>query len=83
MTAALDSPLVRVLTRLEVQDVRFLRPDVALVSVVKHVSDQREPATDDAGRGLPASRGSTTLVVSREPGGWRIASAQTTPMLGA
>jgi hypothetical protein len=83
MTAALDSPLARVLTRLEVQDIRFLRPDVALVGVVKHICDQWEPATDDAGRGLPASQGSATLVVSREPDGWRIASAQTAPMLGA
>jgi uncharacterized protein (TIGR02246 family) len=75
MSAALDSPLAKVLTTIDVEDVRFARPDVAIVSCTKHVSDER-----DGGEGLPTT-GSLTYVMVREGGGWRIASAQTTPIL--
>lgn len=79
MEGALAGSLARVLTRTDVEDVRFLRPDVALVSCVKHVDDRRE---DPDGDELPAA-GSLTYVVVRDPAGaWRIASAQTTPRLG-
>jgi uncharacterized protein (TIGR02246 family) len=74
MTAGLRSPLARVFTRLEIEDIRFIRPDVALVSCAKHVSDER-----DGGSALP-TKGSLTLTVVREPDGWKIAVAQTTPI---
>ncbi len=75
MSAALHSRLANVLTTTEVQDVRFLRPDVALVSCVKHVSDQNP----DVDENLPMA-GSLTYVVLKQAEGWRIALAQTTPM---
>jgi uncharacterized protein (TIGR02246 family) len=73
MTTALKSPLAKVFTRLEVEDIRLVRPDVALVSCAKYVSDER-----DGGPALP-TRGSLTLTAVREPDGWKIALAQTTP----
>ena len=74
MSAALATPLADVLTTVDVEDIVFLRPDVALVSCVKHVHDGR-----DGGATLPAS-GSLTYVLVRD-GEWRIASAQTTPIV--
>lgn len=74
MMAALKSPLGKVFTRLEVEDIRFVRPDVALVSCVKNVSDER-----GGGPALP-TRGNLTFTVVREPAGWKIAVAQTTPI---
>jgi uncharacterized protein (TIGR02246 family) len=74
MTAGLKSPMAKVFTRLEIEDIRFIRPDVVLVSCAKHVSDER-----GAGPALP-TRGSLTFTMVREPDGWKIAVAQTTPI---
>jgi uncharacterized protein (TIGR02246 family) len=74
MTAGLNSPMAKVFTRLEVEDIRFVRPDVALVSCAKHVSDER-----GEGPAVP-TRASLTYTVVREPDGWKIAVAQTTPI---
>jgi uncharacterized protein (TIGR02246 family) len=79
MTAALDSPLAKVLTRIEVADVRFPAPDVALVSARKHVSDQRDTDTDTDADALPSTAEMTYTAV-RTDIGWRIALAQTTPI---
>ncbi|WP_405020694.1 SgcJ/EcaC family oxidoreductase [Kitasatospora sp. NBC_00070] len=79
MTAALASPPADVLTRVEIEEIRFLRPDVALVACVKQVFDGR--AAGQAGA-LPASSGRLMYVLTEEADGWRIASAQTTPILG-
>lgn len=73
---ALDTPLAKVLTHSEIDDVRFLRPDVAIVSLTKHVSDERE-----SGAALP-ERGSLTYVVRKDGETWRIALAHTTPVKG-
>jgi uncharacterized protein (TIGR02246 family) len=79
MTAAVASPLADVTTTIDVLDVRLLRPDVALVSCVKHVTDGRSPAARaDGADDLPAE-GSLTYVLVRDDGTWRIALAQTTP----
>jgi uncharacterized protein (TIGR02246 family) len=75
MAAALDSPLAQVLTRIEVQDVRFPHPDVALVSALKHVSDERDVST-----GALPSTGSVTYTAVRTGDGWQIAAVQTTPI---
>jgi uncharacterized protein (TIGR02246 family) len=75
MTAGLNSPMAKVFTRLEVEDIRFIHPDVALVSCAKYVSDER----DERPAALP-TRASLTFTVVREPDGWRIALAQTTPI---
>ena len=74
MTAGLKSPMAKVFTRLEVEDIRFVRPDVAIVSCAKQVSDER-----GEGSGLP-TRGSLTFAVVHESDGWKIALAQTTPI---
>lgn len=81
MKAALGTSLARVLTRTEIEDIRFATPDVAIVSCIKHVSDEREtPLGTDPGRDLPTN-GRLTYVMVREHDAWRIASAQTTPIL--
>jgi uncharacterized protein (TIGR02246 family) len=77
MTAGLKSPMAKVFTRLEIEDIRFIRPDVALVSCTKHVSDER-----GEGPAMPM-RGSLTFTVVGEPDGWKIAVAQTTPIPSA
>lgn len=76
MAAALASPLADVRTTVDVADVRFVRPDIALVSCVKHVHDGR-----DGGEALPL-RGALSYVLERTDGAWRIALAQTTPIPG-
>lgn len=80
MNKALESPLANVLTRIEVEDVRFLRPDVATVGCIKHVSDGREPSSTGANARLP-QRGRVTFVLVKEAGAWLVASVQTTPIL--
>lgn len=80
MVAALASPLADVVTTIDVQDVRFVRPDVAIVSCVKQVIDRRSSEATGAGRAeLPAS-GSLTYVLVADAEHWRIALAQTTPI---
>jgi uncharacterized protein (TIGR02246 family) len=79
MTQALKTPFARVYTRNELVDVRFLRPDVALVSCIKHISDEREPTAKDSNAPL-SERGSLTFVLVKEEGNWLIALAQTTPI---
>ncbi|MFC6082033.1 SgcJ/EcaC family oxidoreductase [Sphaerisporangium aureirubrum] len=81
MEAALKTPLADVTTTVEVADIRFARPGVAIVAGVKHVTDGREAAVRDApGTALPSSSGWLTYVVVREQDTWLILSAQTTPI---
>ncbi|MGJ6961706.1 SgcJ/EcaC family oxidoreductase [Streptosporangium sp. G11] len=83
MEAALETPLANVITTVEVEDIRFVRPDVAIVAGIKHVSDEREaPVGDAPGAALPSSSGRITYVVAKERDAWRIVSAQTTPITG-
>ncbi|NED96041.1 SgcJ/EcaC family oxidoreductase [Phytoactinopolyspora alkaliphila] len=80
MRAALASPLANVLTKIEIEDIRYLRPDVVLVSCVKHVSDEREAeAGGEKGPTVP-TRGTLTYIMVEDDGTWRIALAQTTPV---
>jgi uncharacterized protein (TIGR02246 family) len=76
MESALASPLAEVTTTNEVHDIRFVRPDVAIVSCTKHVSDDRN--TPDK----LATTGSLTYVLVNDDGAWRVALAQTTPIRG-
>jgi uncharacterized protein (TIGR02246 family) len=73
MAKAMETHLANVLTRFELVDITFIRPDVAIVSCIKHISDENE----DPASALP-TKGSFTLVVTKELAGWRIALAQTT-----
>ncbi len=61
-------------TTAEIDDIRFPRPDVAIVSATKHVSDQRDTTEPFA------TEGRLTYVVVEEDGEWRVALAQTTPV---
>lgn len=83
MEAALASPLAQVRNRQEIVDVRFAGSGVAIVSCLKHVSDERDPAAKNpGGASLPPS-GSLTYIMVEEQDGWRIALAQTTPIVSA
>jgi hypothetical protein len=42
MESALASPLADVTTTAEIHDIRFIRPDVAIISCTKHVTDGRD-----------------------------------------
>jgi uncharacterized protein (TIGR02246 family) len=79
MQEALKTPFAHVYTRTEIVDLRFLGPDVALVSCIKHISDEREPAARDSDAAL-SERGSQSFVLVKEQGTWLIALAQTTPI---
>lgn len=73
MRQALDSSLAQVRTTTDVEEIRWVTPDVAIVSCVKHVHDERAGAG-----GLPTD-GALTSVVRRSADQWQIALAQTTP----
>ena len=75
-TAALSSPLRDVRTSVEVLDVRLAASNVAVVSCLKMVHDQR---TEDDRSDLPAV-GALTYVMIRSSVGWLITLAQTTPI---
>jgi uncharacterized protein (TIGR02246 family) len=79
MSEALQTPMADVRTRTELVDVRFPRPGIAVASCIKHVSDERDPSAQDPD-GSWSGRGSLTLVLIEEQGGWQIALAQTTPI---
>ena len=75
MRGALAGSLADVTTTVEIDDIRFVRPDVAIVSCTKYVHDAREGPAE----ALP-SVGAMTYVVEATNGRWRIALAQTTPV---
>jgi uncharacterized protein (TIGR02246 family) len=81
MKAALETPLANVITTVDIEDIRFVRPDVAIVAGIKHVSDEREASVrDDPSTALPSMSGWLTYVVVKEQDAWSIVSAQTTPI---
>ncbi|MEV1131882.1 SgcJ/EcaC family oxidoreductase [Agromyces sp. NPDC049794] len=81
MNAALTTPLADVHTRSKIEEVRFLTPNVAIVRCLKHILDERVPE-DRHDMAFP-TRARLTYVLVEERGAWRIASAQTTPILAA
>ncbi|MFF7247100.1 SgcJ/EcaC family oxidoreductase [Embleya sp. NPDC008237] len=83
MREAMASPLADVATTAEIQDVHFVREDVAIVVCLKQVFDRREGVgdADSTTPTLPAASGQLTYVLVKEDDAWRIASAQTTPIL--
>lgn len=80
MSQALATPLAKVVTRSEIDDVRFVRPDVAIVSSTKEVHDERDPSSEGGDGGSLASAGRLTYVMVKNDDAWRIALAQTTPI---
>jgi len=77
MEAGLASPLAQVVTTAAIDDIRYVRPDVAIVSCTKHVSDQRDTTETFA------TEGRLTYVAVQKHGAWRVALAQTTPVAGS
>jgi uncharacterized protein (TIGR02246 family) len=80
MRKALSSQLSKVVTTNVVENILFLRPDVALVNCIKHVADNRD-SVEDKGAALPAEKGALTYVLVKGLEGWKISLAQTTPMI--
>lgn len=78
MVAGLASPLRDVLTTAEITDIRLVTPDVAIVSCTKTIRDGRSAATTRPE--MPATA-ALTYVSVRSDDGWRIAVAQTTPVV--
>lgn len=77
MESALASPLAEVTTTADIDDIRFVHPDVAIISCTKHVSDRRNTTETFA------SVGRLTYVAVEHDGAWRVALAQTTPVAGS
>jgi uncharacterized protein (TIGR02246 family) len=80
MAAALSSPLRDVLTTVEIDDIRLATPDVAIVSCTKTVHDGRAGVDNPDRLDMV---GALTYVTVRGDDGWRIALAQTTPIITA
>jgi uncharacterized protein (TIGR02246 family) len=76
MIQALASPLADVRTTVEVVDIRLPSPDIAIVSCIKTVHDERG---DFGSAGSLPNAGALTYVMTRMRHTWRIALAQTTP----
>jgi len=76
MRAALASSLRKVRTAVEILDIRLVASNVAIVSCMKRVHDERPEADRSE---LPAA-GALTYVMIRSADGWSIALAQTTPI---
>lgn len=79
MDQALQTPYADVLTKNELEQVDFLRPDVAVASCVKHISDERAASSTEPHELLP-DKGALSFVLVKEQGEWLIAVAQTTPI---
>ena len=77
MVDALSSGLRDVLTSVTVDRIELLTDAVAVVSCTKTVRDQRG---QNESTPLPTTRGVLTYVVVKGTAGWKIASAQTTPV---
>ena len=77
MTSALATSLAKVTTTAEVEDIRFLRPDIAIVSATKNVTD--ENGHDDTF----AAKGAMTYVVVNDAGAGLRSLAHTTPVAGS
>lgn len=79
MVQAMSSNLRDVPTSVTVDRIELLADGAAVVSCTKIVHDQRGP---EHAR-LPGALGMLTYVVVKGAAGWRIASAQTTPVAGS
>lgn len=79
MRKALSGQLAKVVTTNVVENIIFLRSDVALVNCIKHVSDNRDSI--DNGAALPSEKGALTYILVKGEEGWKISLAQTTPMI--
>lgn len=77
---ALSGQLAKVVTTNVVENIIFLRSDVALVNCIKHVSDNRD-VIDGKGAALPSEKGALTYILVKDQEGWKINLAQTTPMI--
>jgi uncharacterized protein (TIGR02246 family) len=79
MRKALSGQLAKVVTTNVVENIIFLRSDVALVNCIKHVADNRDSIEN--GAALPSEKGALTYILVKGKEGWKISLAQTTPMI--
>jgi uncharacterized protein (TIGR02246 family) len=80
MVQAMSSDLRDVPTSVTLDRIELLAEGAAVVSCTKTVHDQREPTKRPQ---LAGTLGMLTYVVVKDAAGWRIASAQTTPVAGS
>ncbi len=67
MESALASPLGEVTTTAEVDDIRFVRADIPIVSCTKHVFDERETSESSATKGTSRTSPSRRAVAGGSP----------------
>jgi uncharacterized protein (TIGR02246 family) len=77
MTEGLKTRKAKVMTHSEVVDITFIDSDTAVVSCLKHITDENR----DAQQGSIPAEASLTYVMKRKDARWMIALAQTTPIL--
>jgi uncharacterized protein (TIGR02246 family) len=75
MKSAMTTSLADIITKNEVGDITFLRPDVALMSGTKHIFAKSGDALTETGKAR------LTFVLVKNQDGWLIASIQNTPIL--
>jgi uncharacterized protein (TIGR02246 family) len=71
MKKAVATPLAEVITRNEVVNISFIRPDVAVVSCIKSIVEKGNFR-------LEGNEASLTFTMTKEQGKWLIATAQST-----
>lgn len=76
MKEAVNTTLVDVPTKMDVKNITFIRPDVAVVSCIKHIFDNRDMSNED--RFEKDSKANLTFMMVKEQEQWLIASAQST-----
>jgi uncharacterized protein (TIGR02246 family) len=72
MGQALQTPIADILTRNEVENITFLRPDVAVVNGIKHISVRQKGVL------VEDSKASQTFVMVRDLDMWLVALIQST-----
>ena len=76
MKEAVKTSLIDVPTKTDIENITFVRPDVAVVNCIKHIFDNRDILDGD--KFEENSKGNLTFMVVKEQGKWLIAMAQTT-----
>lgn len=76
MKEAVKTTLVDVPTKTDIKNITFTRSDVAIVSCLKHIADNRDIREKD--KFEEGSKANQTFVITKEHGDWSIAMAQST-----
>ncbi len=76
MKEAVKTTLVDVPTKTDIKNITFIRSDVAIVSCLKLIADNRDIREKD--KFEEGSKANQTFVATKEHGNWSIAMAQST-----